>query len=240
MELNEETVQKALECCGGDIVECQKCAYVKKGYPKCKESAAQDALSLINELTQANEQLSESYDHLENTKDELLAERSRLIMENERLHASCTEFERKCASLNDENERLKQKRMNKIDIYKALDILDKFDFFQGQRAGRELWSEKPFEVQEEDLKNFSMDVELLKDFVEDIAHKLKCAELQIEAKERICESYMLQYGTAADKEVWLKKERADTVQKFKSIITEKYAVSKVHYVKGEEPTITYQ
>ena len=122
--------------------------------------------------------------------------------------------------LTEKNERLKQKRMNKIDIYKALDILDKFDFFQGQRAGRELWSEKPFEVQEEDLKKFSMDVELLKDFVEDIAHKLKCAELQIEVKERICESYMLQYGTAADKEVWLKKERADTVREMQERLKE--------------------
>ena len=31
----------------------------------------------------------------------------KLTEENEKLHASCTEFERKCASLNDENERLR-------------------------------------------------------------------------------------------------------------------------------------
>ena len=28
----------------------------------------------------------------------------------------------------------------------AIDILEKFDFFQGQRAGRELWSDKPKDV----------------------------------------------------------------------------------------------
>ena len=40
---------------------------------------------------------------------------------------------------------------------KAIDIIEKFDFFQGQRAGRELWADKPTEVQEEDLKNFQRD-----------------------------------------------------------------------------------
>lgn len=39
-----------------------------------------DAEEKVRELTQANEQLSESYDHLEKTKDELIAERSRLIL----------------------------------------------------------------------------------------------------------------------------------------------------------------
>lgn len=51
---------------------------------------------------------------------------------------------------------------------KALDILEKFDFFQCQRAGRELWNDKPFDVQEEDLKNFARDIALLKDFINTI------------------------------------------------------------------------
>ena len=48
----------------------------------------------------------------------------------------------------------------------------------------------------------------------------KRLELQIEVKERILDSYMLQYGTVADKEVWLKKERADTVRKLADLIWE--------------------
>lgn len=39
-------------------------------------------------------------------------------------------------------------------------------------------------------------------------------EKRIEELENICESYALQYGTAVAKEVFLKKERADTVRKF--------------------------
>jgi chromosome segregation ATPase len=102
---------------------------------RCMETISRNAISLIKELTQEHEMLSESCDHLEKTKDELLAERSRLTeeierleklcalrdqdnkdtqdllykaeAENERLHASCTELERKCASLNDDNERLR-------------------------------------------------------------------------------------------------------------------------------------
>lgn len=55
--------------------------------------------------------------------------------------------------------------MTDKEIIKALDILDKFDFFQGQRAGRELWNDKPFDVQNKDIENFSKDVAFLKDFI---------------------------------------------------------------------------
>ena len=53
-----------------------------------------------------------------------------------------------------------------INRQQALEIIEKFDFFQGQRAGRELWVDKPKEVQEIDLANFHRDCELLKEFIE--------------------------------------------------------------------------
>lgn len=55
--------------------------------------------------------------------------------------------------------------MTDNEIKKALDILAKLDFFGGQRAGRELWNEKPVDVQNEDIENFSKDVAFLKDFI---------------------------------------------------------------------------
>lgn len=55
----------------------------------------------------------------------------------------------------------------------AIDILEKFDFFQGQRAGRELWNSKPFVVQEQDISNFSRDVALLKDYIKEITEKVE-------------------------------------------------------------------
>lgn len=64
------------------------------------------------------------------------------------------------------NLRAKRYRMTDNEIIKALDILEKFDFFEGQRAGRELWSEKPTEVQDEDIKSFSRDVAFLKDLID--------------------------------------------------------------------------
>ena len=51
------------------------------------------------------------------------------------------------------------------DNEKALDILQKLDFFYGQRAGRELWNEKPTDVQNEDIDNFKRDVAFLEDFI---------------------------------------------------------------------------
>ena len=55
--------------------------------------------------------------------------------------------------------------LNREQIEKALDILDKMDFFQGQRAGRELWFGKPFEVQEQDISDFSQGIEFVKNVI---------------------------------------------------------------------------
>ena len=75
----------------------------------------------------------------------------------------------------------------------AIDILDKFDFFQGQRAGRELWNDKPYEVQEEDIKAFSRDVAELKAYIADVVPKSeverlqgRIAELQIDLHYSVC------------------------------------------------------
>lgn len=47
----------------------------------------------------------------------------------------------------------------------AIDILERFDFFQGQRAGRELWNDKPKDVQDKDIAEFSQDCHLLIEYV---------------------------------------------------------------------------
>ena len=61
--------------------------------------------------------------------------------------------------------------MSQLD--QVLDILNKFQFFQGQRAGRELWADKPTEVQEEDLKNFNRDIEIIRKYIESQNNVLK-------------------------------------------------------------------
>ena len=50
-------------------------------------------------------------------------------------------------------------------IDEIMDILDKWQFILGQRAGRELWVDKPTEVQNEDLANFNRDLEKVRSFV---------------------------------------------------------------------------
>ena len=51
------------------------------------------------------------------------------------------------------------------EIVKALEILDKLDFFGGQRAGRELWFDKSVDVQNKDIENFSKNIAFLKDLI---------------------------------------------------------------------------
>ena len=52
----------------------------------------------------------------------------------------------------------------------AIGIVEKFEFFQGQRAGRELWADKEYSIQEVDLVNFRQDcyelLEYLKNSIE--------------------------------------------------------------------------
>ena len=66
--------------------------------------------------------------------------------------------------------------MKDNDVIKALDILERFDFFGGQRAGRELWSEKPVDIQNEDIKRFSEDIAFLKGFI-------NCQKAEIKQKD---------------------------------------------------------
>lgn len=58
--------------------------------------------------------------------------------------------------------------MGNLNAEQAIDLLDKMDFFQGQRAGRELWNDKPFDVQEQDIANFSRDVALIKRYINEL------------------------------------------------------------------------
>ena len=56
--------------------------------------------------------------------------------------------------------------MSEIKTNEVLDILDKLQFFQGQRAGRELWLDKPPVVQEQDLDNFNRDIEKIRSYIQ--------------------------------------------------------------------------
>lgn len=51
-------------------------------------------------------------------------------------------------------------------IDRVNDILDKWEFFYGQRAGRELWADKPTEVQNEDIANFCRDLGIVREALE--------------------------------------------------------------------------
>lgn len=53
-----------------------------------------------------------------------------------------------------------------MKVERAIEILDKMEFFQGQRARRELCADKPTEVQDEDIANFCRDLGLVREALE--------------------------------------------------------------------------
>lgn len=52
-----------------------------------------------------------------------------------------------------------------VDKEKILDILSKWEFFFGQRAGRELWGSKPKEIQDKDISDFNRDIEEVRAYI---------------------------------------------------------------------------
>ena len=78
-------------------------------------------------------------------------------------HEDVEEIIRKYLSRENDSEITRSPR--DTDVLIALEVLDKLSFFGGQRAGRELWSDKPREVQDEDIANFNRDIEYLKDII---------------------------------------------------------------------------
>ena len=65
-----------------------------------------------------------------------------------------------------------------IDIKRTevLDMIDKIDFFQGRRSGRELWFDKPIEVQEQDCENFARDIRTIRDYILQLEEQPKVGE----------------------------------------------------------------
>lgn len=55
--------------------------------------------------------------------------------------------------------------MKDSEIVKAFDVLEKMEFFGGQRAGRELWFNKPIDIQNKDIGKFLRDIDFLKTFI---------------------------------------------------------------------------
>ena len=51
--------------------------------------------------------------------------------------------------------------MNMTREEAIIDILEKWSFFFGQRAGRELWGDKPKAVQDQDIIDFNREMEIV-------------------------------------------------------------------------------
>ncbi len=64
----------------------------------------------------------------------------------------------------------------------VLEILSKWDFFYGQWAGRELWADKPRDVQDQDIADFNRDMETITNWVHEAARLMGYEVLEDEAE----------------------------------------------------------
>lgn len=68
---------------------------------------------------------------------------------------------------------------------KVIDILDKWEFFFGQRAGRELWADKPTDIQNQDIADFNRDVQLVRSALREQPHWISVTERLPERNEDV-------------------------------------------------------
>ena len=99
--------------------------------------------------------------------------------------------------------------MTDNEIRKANDILDKFDFFS-QRAVRELWSDKPKDIQDKDIENFLNDVKFLKDLI-------NRQKAEIERLKRLLEEEEAKYKECA------KRFYKEAIKEFVKKLKEEFA-----------------
>ena len=64
-------------------------------------------------------------------------------------------------------------------IKKATEVLDKMQFFGGQRAGRELWADKPYEAQEQDIETFNREIDTLRYTIRQLEMRIERLEMRI-------------------------------------------------------------
>lgn len=115
--------------------------------------------------------------------------------------------------------------MENLNAEQIIDILDKMDFFEGQRAGRELWNAKPFEVQEQDIANFSTGVAFIKKYITSQEQRIKELTDELTRKEtEYNELYELLQTYKADSEAY--RSYSKTLEKeneaLKTLLNESY------------------
>ena len=97
---------------------------------------------------------------------------------------------------------------------KVFDILDKMEFFQGQRAGRELWNDKPKEVQDKDIADFIKDINYIRSYLQD------SVVLSREEYERITKELVTEQRATEIAKEYFEKIRKETAEKiFKMLIS---------------------
>ena len=96
----------------------------------------------------------------------------------------------------------------------VFDILDKMEFFQGQRAGRELWNDKPKEVQDKDIADFIKDINYIRSYLQD------SVVLSREEYERITKELVTEQRATEIAKEYFEKIRKETAEKiFKMLIS---------------------
>lgn len=90
---------------------------------------------------------------------------------------------------------------------KVFDILNKFEFFQGQRAGRELWNDKPKEVQDKDIADFIKDINYIRSYLQN------SIVLSREEYERITKELVTEQRATEIAKEYFEKMRKETAEK---------------------------
>lgn len=116
-----------------------------------------------------------------------------------------------------------------------LDILEKYQFFLGQRAGRELWFSKPKDVQDEDIANFNRDIKSVIEYINNVTECQQLKRLTTDTPTNITEN-MLNFAFADNGAVKLRygrgKENIDLCEYLEDFASDDCCVSAHDILEG--------
>lgn len=122
-----------------------------------------------------------------------------------------------------------------------MDILDKWEFFLGQRSGRQLWSVKSLWAQEEDIKNFNRDLKKVREEILTLRNSVNAiqgAMRHMKSEDRSNKKYAIIYHKGIlrfDQRMRMSAEFKKAIEKYGFVLLDnRFDVIVVDGVKGEK------
>jgi len=140
--MTDEQIEKALECCSGEIIQCEDCLYEELFGFECHKVAKRDALALIKRQREEIERLQIERDNFEVLWKDMKARNKDLFKYNDLLAKDRDELEIECDQIKHATVRNMQERLKiKMDTHTLDDRFARIFKYDVDQVAQEMMEE---------------------------------------------------------------------------------------------------